>query len=133
MNAEICDAPAMSTAKEGPSAELADALAAPRRITLAGKEYTAKLIDFNDMVVIEQRLGNVGRLDLTSPTHQRFVLSLTLGMPEEELGKILTIKDFTDAEGTVSQLLRASGLMSEEEDAKDGNAAKKKEPARRTK
>ena len=40
------------------STELADALAVPRTVELGGKTVTAHLLTFNDLVVIEEQLGD---------------------------------------------------------------------------
>ncbi|MEO7718724.1 MAG: hypothetical protein ABIY70_21205 [Capsulimonas sp.] len=114
------------------STELTDALGAPQPLTLGGKTYMVEPINLNDLVLIEQRQGDVDNIQATSIEELKFLLwifmrkadlSLTTEkrdlcdyqMTEDQAGKMVTLKMFAD--GSVAKFVREcliiSGLISE--------------------
>ena len=121
-------------AQPAKSTELADALAAPRTVVVGGCEMTAHLLTFNDLIVIEEQIGDVAFLDLSKISHQRLVLHLSLHtQSEEEAGRLLTVKDVVGAKSVITEILRASGLYNDEEEGGAEETVPKKGAGRKAK
>lgn len=111
------------------STELADALAAPRPVHFAGKDYAVSPLNFNNLVAIEEKFGDLDNMDLSKVSTQRFVLWLILSQSDPELtehqvGSLLTLQHLKDANGLILTVFRASGL------AEDGTVEEAETPGK---
>lgn len=110
--------------------ELADALAKGKTLSFAGREWNILPLDFNDLCDLEDEIGALEALDLSTLRHQREVLWLTLRkadptlpreyrdngqykMTRRDVGALLTAEELQKPEtGTfLVDVLRLSGVL----------------------
>lgn len=111
-------------------AELVDALGKGKTLTFAGRDWTVRPLDFNDLCDLEESLGTLEALDLSTLKHQREVLWLTLRkadptLPDEyrqrgqykltrqDVGAMLTAEELQKPETGefLIEVLRMSGIL----------------------
>ncbi len=112
--------------------ELADILGRAKEIEFGRRKWSVKSLTFNDLCDLEERFGDVDKIDLSRAASQRFVLWLILRrasegsaeITEHELGDLLTLDEPKAVADFILRVFELSGLTPKIGESKTVNASK---------
>lgn len=99
---------------------LADTLARPRTATLAGKEHSVPVLNFNHLADLEEHFGALEDIDIGKISHQRYVLWFILSrsqpeLTEQQIGESLTLDNGAETGAFIRKVFTLSGFKSYDE------------------
>ena len=109
--------------------QLSELLGRSTKVEFGGCTWTVCPLTFNDLCDLEERFGDVGDIDLSRASTQRYLLWLVLRAPgegqkrfesEQMLGSLLALDDPRRTSEFVAEVFRLCGLTSGQADQLPG-------------